>query len=354
MAEAEGRPTLVDYDPWTIYRQMLRSRLFEEAVSELWQEGQISGEMHLSTGEEAIAAGVVLQLAPGDALALDHRPTAAMLMHGVEPVLLLRELLGRPDGLCRGMGGHMHLFSREHLAASSGIVGASGPAGAGFAFAAQHLRPHAVAVSFFGEGALNQGMLLESMNLAVAWRLPLIFVCKDNGWAITTRTRRVSGGTPSGRAQAFGMPGVEADGSDVEEVWQAAQVAISRARQGGGPMLLHFRCQRPEQHMLGDALLRVARRPVQELSQMAGPMTRALLSREGASMRARARNVAEILRLVRRIGKDATAADADPIQKARQPLSAIDAPRLATLEQEVVGTVHTIIRVALGPLEENG
>ena len=148
-------------DSWLVYRQMLKSRLFEEAVAVLWEHGLISGEMHLGTGEEAIVAGVVLQLKDGDAMALDHRGTSALLMRGVDPYLLLREFLGQPDGLCKGMGGHMHLFAPELLAASSGIVGASGPAAAGFALASQYLRPGAVSVAFFGEGATNQGMLLE-------------------------------------------------------------------------------------------------------------------------------------------------------------------------------------------------
>jgi TPP-dependent pyruvate/acetoin dehydrogenase alpha subunit len=112
-------------DLWSLYPLMLKSRLLEEAIAGLWDEGSISGEMHLGTGEEAIVAGVVSHLKEGDALALDHRGTAALVMRGVDPVLLLREMLGRPDGLCGGKGGHMHLFSKEHLSASSGIVGAA-------------------------------------------------------------------------------------------------------------------------------------------------------------------------------------------------------------------------------------
>lgn len=143
-------------DLWVLYALMLKSRLFEEAIAILWHDGLISGEMHLGTGEEATIAGVVTHLHEGDAMALDHRGTAALIMRGVDPVLILRELLGRPDGLCGGMGGHMHLFSKEHLAASSGIVGAEGPAAVGFALSAQYLRPGAVAVAFFGDGAMNQ------------------------------------------------------------------------------------------------------------------------------------------------------------------------------------------------------
>ena len=115
-------------DLWSLYQIMLKSRLFEEAVARIWQAGKISGEMHLGTGEEGIIAGVVDHLCDGDAMALDHRGTAALLIRGVDPELLLKEFLGHSEGLCHGRGGHMHLFSPQHLAASSGIVGASGPA----------------------------------------------------------------------------------------------------------------------------------------------------------------------------------------------------------------------------------
>ena len=179
---------------WSLYALMFKSRLFEEVIASLWHDGLISGEMHLGTCEEGIIAGVVSQLREGDAMALDHRGSAALLMRGVDPVLILRELLGKPDGLCGGMGGHMHLFSKEHLAASSGIVGAEGPTAAGFALSAQYSRPGAVAVAFLVEGAMNQGMLLESLNLASVWNLPVLFVCKDDGWGITTQSGRVIGG----------------------------------------------------------------------------------------------------------------------------------------------------------------
>ena len=124
-------------DLWDLYKWMLKSRLFEEAVLQLWNEGKISGEMHLAIGEEAIAAGINAHLQEGDALALDHRGTPALMMRGIDPLLLLKEFLGHTDGLCGGMGGHMHLFSAEHLAASSGIVGESAPAALGFAISAR-------------------------------------------------------------------------------------------------------------------------------------------------------------------------------------------------------------------------
>lgn len=237
-------------DLWSLYRQMLRSRRFEEFVKDLWEKGKISGEMHLGIGEEAIAAGVVDHLQEGDAMALDHRGTPPLVARGVDLVVLLREFLGRGDGLCSGMGGHMHLFSPEHLAASSGIVGSSGPVAAGFALAAQCLRPENLAVAFFGEGAMNQGMLVETLNLAVAWKLPVLFVCKDNEWAITTPSHSVTGGNLIDRAKAFGMPAMEIDGTDVEAVWNAAGQGADRARNGNGPTFLLAHCPRLEGHFL--------------------------------------------------------------------------------------------------------
>ncbi|MCP4575449.1 MAG: thiamine pyrophosphate-dependent dehydrogenase E1 component subunit alpha, partial [Deltaproteobacteria bacterium] len=153
-------------DLWELYRQMLRSRLFENEVIKLWNNGKIPGEMHMGIGEEAIVAGVVTQLKNDDAMAIDHRGTPQFIMRQVDPVALLREFFGHPQGLCCGRGGHMHLFSKTDLMATSGIVGASGPAAVGFALAGKHLRPKSLSVAFFGEGAMNQGMLMEAMNLA--------------------------------------------------------------------------------------------------------------------------------------------------------------------------------------------
>ncbi len=123
---------------WQLYRIKLHSRLFENAVMDLWEKGKISGEMHLGTGEEAIIAGVISQLEKGDAIAVDHRGTPPFIMRGIDPVLLLLEFLGHPNGLCAGQGGHMHLFSKEDLITSSGIVGSSGPAATGFALALKY------------------------------------------------------------------------------------------------------------------------------------------------------------------------------------------------------------------------
>ncbi len=322
-------------EPWSLYELMLRSRLFEEAIAGLWHDGFISGEMHLGTGEEAIIAGVVAQLRDGDAMALDHRGTAALLMRGVEPVPILRELLGLPDGLCGGMGGHMHLFSREYLAASSGIVGAAGPTAAGFALSAQYLRPRAISVAFFGEGAMNQGMLMESMNLASAWSLPVLFVCKDDGWAIATQSERTTGGDLNERARGLGVPAVDVDGLDVSAVWEVSEAAIECARSGLGPSFIHARCVHLEAHFLGFQLTRATRDPLREMPKVAVPLTRSFLRPAGGALAERVEGLRTVLGAVLATLRDPRRDSAnDPVGRARMALQSAPV-RLQELEDQV-------------------
>jgi pyruvate dehydrogenase E1 component alpha subunit len=321
-------------DLWSLYGLMFKSRVFEEAVRRIWKDGKISGEMHLGLGEEAIVAGIVPQLIDGDAMALDHRGTPPMLMRGVDPVGLLREFMGRPDGLCRGMGGHMHLFAPERLAASSGIVGAAGPAAAGFALAGQMLRPGTVSVAFFGDGAANAGMLMESMNLAAVWKLPVIFVCKDNGWAITTPAGTVVGGNLLARAQAFGMKAIEVDGAEVGAVWSAAGDALRHARAGDGPVFLWAHCVHLEGHFLGDGMLDTFRRPVFSFRKRIWPMAKGFFRGGGAPWAERIASLRQILGAVFTI-QSQTAGRGDPLLRTRPVLAAKDAVRLAELESAV-------------------
>lgn len=332
---------------WSLYPLMLKSRLLEEAIAKLWHDGLISGEMHLGTGEEAIIAGVVPQLQERDAMALDHRGTAALLMRGVDPVLILRELLGYPDGLCGGRGGHMHLFSREYLAVSSGIVGAVGPTAVGLALSAQYLRPGTIAVAFFGEGAMNQGMLMESMNLASAWNLPVLFVCKDDGWAITTQSDRVTGGDLNERARGLGIPAVEVDGCDVSEVWEASHSSIERARSGQGPTFLHARCVHFEGHFLGFHLLRIVRHPLREIPEVAVPLTQSFLRPGGATVRERLAGLKTVVAAVLSTLRDPRRDSAhDPVRRARTTLRS-DSVRLQELEDQVEKEISNVLSSAL-------
>ena len=334
-------------DLWSLYALMMKSRLFEEAVARLWHDGFISGEMHLGTGEEAIIAGVVAHLREGDAMALDHRGSAALLMRGVDPVLIMRELLGDTSGLCCGMGGHMHLFSREHLAASSGIVGAEGPAAAGFALSAQYLRPGSVAVAFFGEGAMNQGMLMESMNLASVWKLPVLFVCKDDGWSITTQSESVTGGNLPERVRGLGVPAVQADGHDVTQVWKACHSAMERARSGGGPTFLHARCMHLEGHFLGFQLIRMMRNPLGEMPKVALPLTQAILRPGGAALGERLEGLKMVLASVLATLRDPRRDPGkDPVRHARAALGS-DESRLRELEDRIEDELNGTLSSAL-------
>jgi len=347
VAASPGTVADVSPDPWSLYALMLKSRLFEEAVARLWHDGLISGEMHLGTGEEGIVAGVVAHLRDGDAMALDHRGTAPLIMRGEDPVLILRELLGRADGLCGGMGGHMHLYSKPYLAASSGIVGAAGPAAAGFALSAQHLRPGALAVAFFGDGAVNQGMLMESLGLASAWTLPVLFVCKDDGWAITTRSERVTGGDVGARARAFGMPVAEVDGRDVGAVWEACRSAVERARSGRGPTFVRARCVHFEGHFLGFQLMRLVRDPLGEMPAVAGPLTHALLRPGGAGLGQRLAGLTNVLGAVLATLRDPRRNSAsDPVGRARDGLRS-DRARLDELEDRLAREVGRALASAL-------
>ncbi len=299
-----------------LYRRMARARFCEEALADLWERGLISGEMHLGVGEEAVAAGVVAHLVEGDAMALDHRSTPPLVARGIDLLPLFLEMLGHEDGLCGGRGGHMHLFCRELLSASSGIVGSSAPLGAGFAVAAQYLKAGRVAVSFFGEGACNQGMLLEALNLAAAWRLPLVLVCKDNRWAITTRSRSVTGGNLLRRARSFGIPARRVDGTRVDKVWEAAAWAVGRARAGRGPSFILASCPRMEGHFLGDPLLRVFREPIRQTMEIGPPLMRALLSKPVSAAAYRLPRLGTIGRTLTVLGAERCLLKKDPLRRS--------------------------------------
>jgi pyruvate dehydrogenase E1 component alpha subunit len=331
---------------WSLYADMFRSRLFENAVSQLWEDGLISGEMHLGTGEEAIVAGVLAHLQDEDALALDHRSTPPLVIHGVDLFQILRELLGCEDGLCGGKGGHMHLFSKEHLAASSGIVGSAGPTAAGFALAAQQLRPGTISVAFFGEGAMNQGMLMESMNLAAAWHLPVLFVCKDDNWSISTNSVVSTGGTLIQRAQGLGLETFIADGRDVDHVWRIAQNAISNIRKGHGPVYLHAQCVHIEAHFLGFQLVRITRNPFTELPGLIKPLIRSLIHPGGASPRERIAGLKIILQTLIATWRDTRQeASNDPIVRTRSLLGS-DPNRLEELEMSIQDEINAVISAA--------
>lgn len=333
-------------DAETLYRHTARARAFELALAELWQRGLISGELHLGTGEEAVAAGIVTHMREGDALLVDHRGTPPLAVRGVDLEALVREMLGRADGLCRGRGGHMHLMSRRHLAAANGIVGAAAPLACGFALAARTLRPGNVAVAFFGEGAMNQGMLLEALNLAAALKLSVVFVCKDNGWAITTESPTLTAGEVAARAEAFGLQVARVNGLDAVDVHEGAESAFTRARAGDGPGFVLARCSRLDGHMLGDQLLSVARRPVRDGASTLGRMAASVLSLKGGTPIERAGALARIVRLLGKVRKERRNDPDDPVRVTAERARREDVDVLA-VEREAHEEVRAAVRGAV-------
>jgi pyruvate dehydrogenase E1 component alpha subunit len=256
--------------------------------------------MHAGTGEEAVAVGVVANLNEEDALSLTHRCSPFLVARELPLKPMLKELLGREDGMCQGKAGHMHLFSKEHRVATSGIVGASLPMGVGFALAAKQLRPKSIAVAQTGDGALNQGMVLESFNLAIAWSLPLLIVCIDNGWAITTPAGNMTGDDIRDRARAFGVRVESVNGTDLMAVFETANHLIKDIRRGKGPAFLHATVPPMDGHYLGDMLVRAANQPLGDGREILSKVVGGSQTRGGGFM-ARSGGLADMMNVMRKI-----------------------------------------------------
>lgn len=240
------RATLLD-----LYRTMRRIRGAEQRLSELFAAGEVPGFIHLSIGQEAVAAGVMAALTPADTIASNHRGHGHCLARGVDLAGLFAEIMGRDTGLCRGRGGSMHVADlRRGMLGANGIVGAGIPLAVGSALAHQVRGTGGVAVAFFGDGALAEGVLHESLNLAALWRLPLLFVCENNGWSEFSPAERQFAAKPLELAATFGIVGEQVDGNDVLAVLDAA----TRLRKvaGDGPRLLECITDRVRGHYEGD------------------------------------------------------------------------------------------------------
>jgi pyruvate dehydrogenase E1 component alpha subunit len=210
--------------------------------------------MHLAAGQEPVAVGVCAHLRDDDSVVGTHRPHHFAIAKAVPLDKLAAELFGKATGLSRGKGGHMHLFDPEHNFSCSGIEGASLPPATGAALAAKKLGRDSVAVAFFGEGAANQGTFHEALNLAGLWKLPVVFICEDNKWAISVpKAKSTAIASNADRAAAYGMPGVSVEHNDAIEVFGAAGEAVSRARRGEGPTLIEVQTDRYLGHFQGDA-----------------------------------------------------------------------------------------------------
>ncbi|MEC9259439.1 MAG: thiamine pyrophosphate-dependent dehydrogenase E1 component subunit alpha [Candidatus Poribacteria bacterium] len=241
-------------DHWlNAYRQMLKIRLFEEKTNELYTSAKMPGLAHLYIGEEAIAVGVCEALRQDDYITSTHRGHGHCLAKGAKLDKMFSELLGKVDGYCRGKGGSMHIADQDtgNLGAN-GIVGGSAGIATGAALSIKMRASDQVAVCFFGDGALGQGLFYESMNMAQLWNLPVIYVCENNLYGEYTPTSKSTSGNLLARAEAFGMDNVEIDGQDVRLVYQTVQRLVERARAGEGPAFLLCRTYRFRGHHVGD------------------------------------------------------------------------------------------------------
>ena len=237
-----------------IYRTMLKIRMFEERVAREFRKGDMPGFVHSYIGAEAVSTGICMHLNDDDYISSTHRGHGHCIAKGCTFKDMLAELYGRETGLCKGRGGSMHIadFARGMLGANA-IVGGGIALAAGGALAIQTRGEKGVAVTFFGDGACNQGILHETMNLASIWKLPLIFVCENNDWAESTPVSYSTSVTNiSARASAYGFPGLTVDAADAIAVYQAAGEAVIRARNEQGPTLIEAKIGRMIGHYLGD------------------------------------------------------------------------------------------------------
>jgi len=236
-----------------MYRRMLMIRLFEEQVNDLYTRALMPGLAHLYIGEEAVAVGVCAALRPDDYITSTHRGHGHCLAKGAAVDLMFAELLGKEAGYCKGKGGSMHIAdpATGNLGANAIVAGSTGIA-TGAAFAAQRLGNGKVAVCFFGDGALGQGILYEVMNMAALWKLPVIYVCENNFYGEYTHFSETTAGDILARGTAFGLPSEQVDGQDVRAVYSATKKLVERARAGAGPALLVANTYRYMGHHVGD------------------------------------------------------------------------------------------------------
>jgi len=236
------------------YRTMRVIREFEERVHKEFATGEIPGFVHLYAGEEAVATGVCDVLKPDDYIASTHRGHGHALAKGCDVKGMMAEIYGKATGLCHGKGGSMHIADLDTgMLGANGIVGGGPPLVCGVGLTSKVLKTHQVGISFTGDGGSNQGTFLESLNLASVWDLPVVFIIENNGYAESTSNQfHQKGIDVARRAEAFGMPGMIVNGQDYFEVREAAQVAIDRARSGGGPSLLECKTVRYYGHFEGD------------------------------------------------------------------------------------------------------
>ncbi|MEA2937159.1 MAG: pyruvate dehydrogenase component alpha subunit, partial [Alphaproteobacteria bacterium] len=247
-------PELGKEQELSAYRDMLLIRRFEEKAGPLYGMGLIGGFCHLYIGQEAVVVGMQMSLKPGDEVITGYRDHGHMLACGMDPKGVMAELTGRRGGYSKGKGGSMHMFSLEKgFFGGHGIVGAQVSLGTGLAFANRYRGNDNVSLTYFGDGAANQGQVYESFNMAKLWKLPVVYIIENNQYAMGTSLARASATTDlSGRGAAHGVPGERVDGMDVRAVKAAGEKAVAWCREGNGPIILEMLTYRYRGHSMSD------------------------------------------------------------------------------------------------------
>ncbi|MBX3577972.1 MAG: pyruvate dehydrogenase (acetyl-transferring) E1 component subunit alpha [Rhizobiaceae bacterium] len=256
------------------YRDMLLIRRFEEKAGQLYGMGFIGGFCHLYIGQEAVVTGLKMALKDGDQMITAYRDHGHMLAMELSPRGVMAELTGRRGGLSKGKGGSMHMFSKEkHFYGGHGIVGAQVSLGTGLAFANKYRANGNVSLTFFGDGAANQGQVYESFNMAALWKLPVIYVIENNRYAMGTSVQRSSAETDfSQRGVSFKIPGIKVDGMDVRAVKSAGDLATDWARSGKGPIILEMQTYRYRGHSMSDPAKYRTKEEVQKMRSEQDPI----------------------------------------------------------------------------------
>jgi len=286
--EGDPRHAASDAELLNFYEQMVLIRRFEERAGQLYGLGLIGGFCHLYIGQEAVAVGLQSALdAERDSVITGYRDHGHMLAYGIDPNVIMAELTGRGAGISKGKGGSMHMFSVEHkFYGGHGIVGAQVALGTGLAFAHQYRDDGGVCMAYFGDGAANQGQVYESFNMAALWKLPIIYVIENNGYAMGTAVKRSSAETEFyRRGTAFRIPGMKVNGMDVLEVRKAAEVALAYVRAGNGPVLMELNTYRYRGHSMSDPAKYRSREEVQDMRDKHDPIeaAKAELMKRGVS-----------------------------------------------------------------------
>ncbi|NBC94858.1 MAG: pyruvate dehydrogenase (acetyl-transferring) E1 component subunit alpha [Deinococcus-Thermus bacterium] len=268
------KPEASKDDLLTYYREMLLIRRFEEKAGQLYGMGLIGGFCHLYIGQEAVVVGIQGAQTPADTVITGYRDHGHMLACGMDPNGVMAELTGRRGGYSKGKGGSMHMFSREkNFFGGHGIVGAQVSIGTGLAFSHRYNEDGGVCVTYMGDGAVNQGQVAESFNMAALWRLPVVYVIENNQYGMGTSVKRASANTElAARGQSFGIPGLQVNGMDVLAVRQAAEEALKHARDGDGPYILEMMTYRYRGHSMSDPAKYRSKEEVSEYREHRDPI----------------------------------------------------------------------------------